>query len=154
MRVLIQRVTRASVVVVGETVGAIERGLLLFVGVTDSDTAADVDRLATKTANLRVFDDEAGNLNRSALDLLATDPNGVGILVVSQFTLYADARKGRRPSFVRAANGAIAEPLISAFADRLTDLRLPVQTGRFGAEMAVELVNDGPVTIWLDSDEV
>jgi D-aminoacyl-tRNA deacylase len=154
MRILIQRVSRASVVVDGTTVGAIGRGLLLLVGITHDDTSAEVSRLASKVAHLRIFDDDAGNLNRSALDLHAQDPTSVGILVVSQFTLYADARKGRRPSFVRAAGGAIAEPLVSEFANRLAERGLAVETGRFGAEMAVELVNDGPVTIWLDSTDV
>jgi D-tyrosyl-tRNA(Tyr) deacylase len=154
MRVLIQRVSHARVVVEGSTVGAIERGLLLLVGVTHDDTAAEVSRMASKTVNLRIFDDDAGNLNRSALDLHAQDPTSVGMLVVSQFTLYADARKGRRPSFIRAAGGSVAEPLVTEFARCLAEFSLTVQTGKFGAEMAVELVNDGPVTIWLDSSEV
>lgn len=154
MRVLIQRVSRARVVVEGATIGSIERGLLLLVGVTHDDTVTDVNRMASKTVNLRIFDDDAGNLNRSARDLHAQDPATVGILVVSQFTLYADARKGRRPSFIRAAGGAIAEPLVTEFARCLAAYGLTVQTGKFGAEMAVELINDGPVTIWLDSSEV
>ena len=153
MRVLVQRVARARVTVAGETAGKIGPGFLLLVGVTHDDTAAEADVLAGKAANLRVFDDEAGNLNRSALDLLAAgDP--VGMLVVSQFTLYADSRKGRRPSFVSAASPMLAEPLVERFAEGLRGLGLPVETGRFGAEMQVELVNDGPVTIWLDSDEL
>ncbi|HEX5992177.1 MAG TPA: D-aminoacyl-tRNA deacylase, partial [Thermomicrobiales bacterium] len=106
-----------------------------------------------KVANLRVFDDADGNLNRSALDLLETG-EPVGMLVVSQFTLYADCRKGRRPSFVQAAPPSIAESLVDRFAETLRALRLPVETGRFGAEMKVELVNDGPVTIWLDTAEL
>ena len=139
--------------VAGETTGEIGRGFLLLVGVTLDDTAAAADLLARKVANLRVFDDADGNLNRSALDLLeAGEP--IGMLVVSQFTLYADCRKGRRPSFVQAAPPAIAEPLVDRFADGLRALGLPVATGRFGAEMQVELVNDGPVTIWLDSAEL
>jgi D-tyrosyl-tRNA(Tyr) deacylase len=153
MRVLAQRVTRARVTVAGETTGEIERGFLLLVGVTLDDTAAAADLLARKVANLRVFDDADGNLNRSALDLLeAEEP--AEMLVVSQFTLYADCRKGRRPSFVRAAPPAIAEPLVDRFADGLRALGLAVATGRFGAEMQVELVNDGPVTIWLDSADL
>ena len=153
MRVLVQRVSRARVTVADETTGEIGRGFLLLVGVTLDDTAAAADLLARKVANLRVFDDADGNLNRSALDLLeAGEP--IGMLVVSQFTLYADCRKGRRPSFVRAAPPAIAEPLVDRFADGLRALGLPVATGRFGAEMQVELVNDGPVTIWLDSAEL
>ena len=153
MRVLVQRVTRARVTVAGETTGEIGRGFLLLVGVTVDDTAAAADFLAHKVANLRVFDDADGNLNRSALDLLAAG-EPVGMLVVSQFTLYADCRKGRRPSFTRAAAPAIAEPLVDRFADELRTLGLQVETGRFGAEMLVELVNDGPVTIWLDTAEL
>ena len=153
MRVLVQRVLRAKVTVAEETTGQIERGFLLLVGVTLDDTAAAADLLARKVANLRVFDDADGNLNRSALDLLeAGEP--IWMLVVSQFTLYADCRKGRRPSFVRAAPPAIAEPLVDRFADGLRAHGLPVATGRFGAEMQVELVNDGPVTIWLDTAEL
>jgi D-tyrosyl-tRNA(Tyr) deacylase len=153
MRVLVQRVSRARVMVADETTGEIGRGFLLLVGVTGDDTSATVELLARKAANLRVFDDAGGNLNRSALDLLqAGEP--VGMLVVSQFTLYADCRKGRRPSFVQAAPPAIAQPLVDRFADGLRALGLPVAAGRFGAEMKVELVNDGPVTILLDSDEL
>jgi D-tyrosyl-tRNA(Tyr) deacylase len=153
VRVLVQRVCRARVTVAEETTGEIERGFLLLVGVTLDDTAEMADLLARKVANLRVFDDAAGNLNRSALDLLEVG-EPVGMLVVSQFTLYADCRKGRRPSFVHAAPPAIAEPLVDRFADGLRALGLPVATGRFGAEMQVELVNDGPVTIWLDTVEL
>ena len=153
MRVLVQRVRRASVTVAEETAGEIGRGFLLLVGVTLDDTAAAADLLARKVAHLRVFDDADGNLNRSALDLLeAGEP--IWMLVVSQFTLYADCRKGRRPSFVRAAPPAIAEPLVDGFADGLRAHGLPVATGHFGAEMQVELVNDGPVTIWLDTAEL
>ena len=139
MRVLAQRVTLASVSVASEVVGAIGPGFVLLVGVTHDDTAEDAVFLAAKVANLRVFDDEAGNLNRSALDLRAAG-NPVGMLVVSQFTLYADTRKGRRPSFVRAAPPPIAAPLVTRFGDELRALGLPV--------------NDGPVTIWLDSAEL
>ncbi len=153
MRVLVQRVSRARVTVAGETTGEIGRGFLLLVGVTFDDTAAVADLLARKVANLRVFDDADGHLNRSALDLLqAEEP--IEMLVVSQFTLYADCRKGRRPSFVRAAPPAVAEPLVDRFAHGFRTLGLPVETGRFGAEMQVELVNDGPVTIWLDTAEL
>ena len=153
MRVLAQRVSRARVTVGGETVGEIGPGFLLLVGITASDGPAEVELLTRKVANLRVFDDAAGDLNRSALDLLAA-AEPVGMLVVSQFTLYADCRKGRRPSFINAAPPAIAEPLVDLFADKLREFGLPVAMGRFGAEMAVELVNDGPVTIWLDSAEL
>jgi D-tyrosyl-tRNA(Tyr) deacylase len=153
VRVLAQRVTRARVTVAEVTTGEIGPGFVLLVGVTLDDTAAVADLLARKVANLRVFDDADGNLNRSALDLLeAGEP--IGMLVVSQFTLYADCRKGRRPSFVQAAPPAIAEPLVDRFADGLRALGLPVETGRFGAEMQVELVNDGPVTIWLDAADL
>ena len=153
MRVLAQRVTQSRVTVGTETVGAIGPGFLLLVGVTHDDTAAAADLLARKVANLRVFDDAAGNLNRSALDLLAAS-EPAGMLVVSQFTLYADCRKGRRPSFVDAAPPALAEPLVERFAAGLRALGLPVESGRFGAEMQIALVNDGPVTIWLDSAEL
>ncbi len=153
MRVLAQRVTRARVTVGDETAGEIGPGFLLLVGVTLDDTPAQADLLARKVANLRVFDDADGNLNRSALDLLAAG-EPLGMLVVSQFTLYADCRKGRRPSFVNAAPPPIAAPLVDRFAAGLRGLGLPVATGRFGAEMQVELVNDGPVTIWLDTAEL
>src|SRR3954451_7977270 len=153
MRVLVQRTSRARVTVAEETTGEIGRGFLILVGATLEDTPAAADLLARKVANLRVFDDANGNLNRSALDLLQAGES-IGMLVVSQFTLYADCRKGRRPSFVRAAPPAIAEPLVNRFADALRALGLSVETGRFGAEMQVELVNDGPVTIWLDSAEL
>lgn len=153
MRVLVQRVTRARVTVGGETIGEVGPGFLLLVGVTPGDTEAGADLLARKVANLRIFDDEQGNLNRSALDLLAAE-EPVGMLVVSQFTLYADCRKGRRPSFVHAAPPPIAAPLVDHFAGQLRELGLPVNTGQFGAEMQVELVNNGPVTIWLDTAEL
>jgi D-tyrosyl-tRNA(Tyr) deacylase len=154
MRVLIQRVSHARVVVAGEIVGEIGRGLLLFVGVTHDDGEGDAAVLAAKVAHLRIFDDDGGTMDRSALDLFAEDPSGVGMLVVSQFTLYADARKGRRPSYHRAAQPGLAAPMVDRFAATLQGFGLPVETGRFGAEMAVELVNDGPVTIWLDSREL
>jgi D-aminoacyl-tRNA deacylase len=153
VRVLAQRVTQARVTVAGETVGEIGPGFLLLAGVTGADTPAEADLLARKVANLRVFDDAAGNLNRSALDLLESG-EPVGMLIVSQFTLYADSRKGRRPSFVSAAPPPIAAPLVDRFADGLRALGLPVATGRFGAEMQIALVNDGPVTIWLDTAEL
>lgn len=153
MRVLVQRVSAASVTVDGEVVGEIGPGLLLLVGVTHDDGLAEIALLAAKIGNLRIFPDAAGQMNRSALDRLASgDP--VGLLVVSQFTLYADSRKGRRPSFTRAAPPAIAAPLVDRLAAALAESGLPVATGRFGAEMAVALVNDGPVTIWLDTAEL
>ncbi|MDQ3225977.1 MAG: D-aminoacyl-tRNA deacylase [Chloroflexota bacterium] len=150
MRVLVQRVSQARVTVAGETTGEIGPGFLLLVGVTLDDTEAEADLLARKVANLRIFADDAGNLNRSALDLLAAGAP-VGMLVVSQFTLYADCRKGRRPSFVEAAPPAVAAPLVDRFGAELRALGLLVATGRFGAEMQIALVNDGPVTIWLDT---
>ena len=154
MRVLIQRVSRARVTVAGETTGEIGRGFLLLVGIASGDGPPDVDLLAAKVAHLRIFDDAAGNLNRSALDLLAEGGERVGMLVVSQFTLYADTRRGRRPSFAAAAPPGEAAPLVDRFTSVLRGFGLPVEEGRFGAEMAVELVNDGPVTIWLDSADL
>ena len=163
MRVLVQRVSRARVLIGGETVATIGRGFVLLVGITHADEAETVSRLAAKVANLRVFEDVGGAMNRSALDLavpgelagvrdLAAAP--VAMLVVSQFTLYADARKGRRPSFVGAARSDHAAPLVDRFVAELRVLGLPVATGVFGADMAVDLTNDGPVTIWLDSADL
>ena len=154
MRALLQRVTRASVTVDGELISEIGTGFLILLGVTQDDTAEDGAFLAGKVANLRVFEDDAGAMNRSALDLLGDEPADVAMLVVSQFTLYADARKGRRPSFAKAARPEQASPLVDAFADELRALGLPVKQGVFGAEMKVELLNDGPVTIWLDTAEL
>ena len=144
MRALIQRVTRASVTVAGEVIGAIDAGLLVLVGVTHTDDAAAATRLAAKVAHLRVFDDDDGTMNRSLLDV------GGAALVVSQFTLYGDARKGRRPSCVDAARPEQAEPLVAAFATALGEEGITVETGRFRADMQVELVNDGPVTLALE----
>ncbi|MBA2278143.1 MAG: D-tyrosyl-tRNA(Tyr) deacylase [Chloroflexia bacterium] len=152
MRILVQRVSQASVTVDDEIVGEIGRGLLLFGGVTHGDDAARADALAAKVANLRLFDDDTGQLNRSALDVL-NDGEDVGILVVSQFTLYGETRKGRRPSFAAAAPADVAAPLVDHVGAALRGFGLPVAEGRFGAEMAVALVNDGPVTLWLDSDD-
>ena len=154
MRALLQRVTRASVTVDGELISEIGTGFLILLGVTQDDTAEEGAFLAGKIANLRVFEDNAGAMNRSALDLLGDEPADVAMLVVSQFTLYADARKGRRPSFVKAARPEQASPLVDAFADELRAVGLPVKQGVFGAEMKVELLNDGPVTIWLDTAEL
>ncbi len=146
MRVLLQRVSRASVAVDGQTVGAIGRGYVLLVGVGHDDSEADVDRLAAKIVNLRLFADDNGKFDRSLLDI------GGEALVVSQFTLYGDTRKGRRPAFTAAADPEKARPLYDAFAARLRELGVGnVQTGRFGAAMAVEIHNDGPVTLWLES---
>jgi len=140
----VQRVLRAGVTVDGEVVGQIGPGLLALVGVTHDDGPAEATRLATKIAHLRVLDDEGGVMNRSVLDA------GGEVLVVSQFTLYGDTRKGRRPSWVDAARPEHAEPLVAAVVDELTGLGLTVATGRFRAEMLVESVNDGPVTLLVD----
>jgi D-aminoacyl-tRNA deacylase len=145
MRAVLQRVSSASVTVGGEIVGAIEYGLLILLGVGQGDGAADVELLAEKIANLRIFADDEGRFNRSLLDA------GGAALVVSQFTLYADTRKGRRPSFTAAAPPELAEPLVDAFRDELRRLGVVVATGRFGASMQVQLINNGPVTIVLDS---
>jgi D-tyrosyl-tRNA(Tyr) deacylase len=146
-------VTEASVIVEAETISAIKRGFLILLGVTHDDGPAEVELLASKIANLRVFEDEAGAMNRSALDLNANGED-VSFLVVSQFTLYADAKKGRRPSFINAARPEHAAPLVDALADALRSYSVTVQQGRFGAEMQVVLTNDGPVTIWLDTAEL
>jgi D-tyrosyl-tRNA(Tyr) deacylase len=151
---LVQRVTGASVTVEGALISEIGRGFLILLGVTHDDTAADGAFLASKIANLRVFEDDAGAMNRSALDLLGDPDPDIAMLVVSQFTLYADAKKGRRPSFVKAARPEQASPLVDAFAGELRALGLSVGQGVFGAEMKVALVNDGPVTIWLDTAEL
>ena len=141
MRAVVQRVTRAAVTVDGVVVGAIdEPGLLVLVGATHDDGPAQVDLIARKVADLRILRDE-----QSAADA------GAPVLVVSQFTLYADTRKGRRPTWNAAAPGAVAEPLVDAVVEGLRARGLRVVTGVFGADMAVELVNDGPVTIWLEA---
>jgi D-tyrosyl-tRNA(Tyr) deacylase len=145
MRAVIQRVTRALVTVDGRVTGAIERGFLALVGVSVDDTDADADALAHKITGLRVFDDADGAMNLALADV------GGAVLVVSQFTLLGDVRKGRRPSFIAAARGELAERLYERVAAELRAAGLPVETGVFGADMAVELVNDGPVTILLDT---
>ena len=145
MRVVLQRVSRASVTVDGDVVASIGHGLLLLVGVEDGDTQADVDAAVTKVADLRIFSDDEGRMNRSVLDV------GGEALVVSQFTLAADVRKGRRPSFTRAADPAVAAPMVDAFAAQLAAAGVATQKGVFGAMMDVELVNDGPVTIVIDT---
>jgi D-aminoacyl-tRNA deacylase len=147
MRVILQRVSRGSVAVDGHITGAIAQGFVALVGATHDDTPAEAELLARKTAHLRVFPDDEGKMNRSALDI------GGGVLVISQFTLYADARKGRRPSFIGAAPPDIAEPLVSHYAETLRAEGIaPVERGVFGAMMQVEIHNDGPVTILLDTD--
>ena len=146
MRALLQRVSRASVRVEDEVVGSIEGGLAILLGVGPDDTDEAAVELARKTVELRIFRDEDGRTNRSLLEV-----DGA-VLVVSQFTLYADTRRGRRPGFTGAAPPELAERLYERFAAALRDRGVTVATGRFGAEMAVELVNDGPFTIWLDTE--
>ncbi|CAN5740192.1 D-aminoacyl-tRNA deacylase [soil metagenome] len=145
MKAVVQRVARASVEVDGEIVGAIDAGLLVLVGVARSDSEADAQAIAAKIAGLRVFADDAGHMNLSVKDV------GGSVLVVSQFTLYGDAVKGRRPSFTAAAAGEEAEPLVEAVAIRVEQDGVVVARGRFGARMAVFSVNDGPVTILLET---
>ena len=145
MRALVQRVSKAAVAVQGETLGSIGPGLVVFLGVGSGDSLDDARYLAEKVLNLRIFPDDEGRFNRSALEASA------GLLLVSQFTLYADTRKGRRPSFTGAAPPDEAEELFSQAVDLFRASGLQVAEGRFAAHMAVELVNDGPVTIWLDS---
>jgi len=138
-------VTQASVSIEGETVGAIGRGLAVLLGVARGDAAEDAERLARKTAELRIFPDAAGRFSLSLLDI------GGEALVVSQFTLLADTRRGRRPDFVAAAPPEEAEPLVERYVSVLKQMGVPVATGRFGAHMLVEILNDGPVTILLDT---
>ena len=145
MRAVVQRVRRASVSVGGEAVASIGAGLLVFAAVGKDDADADADYLVDKIVNLRVFPDDAGRFDRSALDM------GASLLVVSQFTLYGDTRKGRRPSFTDAAPPAEAQERFAGLVERFRAAGLPVQTGRFQEMMDVELVNDGPVTLILDS---
>lgn len=145
MRVLVQRVDEARVTVDDETTGEIGRGLLLLVGIHDSDTEAELEWMANKCAQLRIFEDDAGKMNRSVKDV------GGAALVVSQFTLYGDCRKGNRPSFNDAGQPAFAAQMCDRFVARLSEvLGRPVPTGRFAAHMKVSLVNDGPVTLWLE----
>lgn len=148
MRAVLQRVRRATVTVAGETTGEIAVGWLVLLGVAPADSAKEVDWLAEKVANLRAFADADGKMNLSVQDA------GGAVLVVSQFTLYGDCRKGRRPGFTGAAPPAIAEPLYEAFVVALKALGVPTATGRFAADMQVELVNDGPVTFVIDTADV
>lgn len=145
MRVVVQRSREASVTINGEVTGRIDKGLVLLVGFTHTDTEKDLDYVAEKIARLRIFEDETGKMNLSVLEV------GGAILSVSQFTLYGDTRKGRRPSFVDAARPEQAEPLYLLFNDKLRQLGLKVETGIFGAMMDVGLVNDGPVTFVIES---
>ena len=149
MKVVLQRVRRGQVSVSGETIGECGKGFVILVGVRQGDGQAEAIYLANKVANLRVFEDEAGKMNLSILDL---NPPGE-VLAISQFTLYADTRKGRRPGFTLAAAPAVAAPLVDFFVQLLIEAGLKVATGRFGADMLVEIENDGPVTIIIDSAE-
>ena len=148
MKALVQRVTEGSVSVDGEIVGNIGKGLVILFGVTHGDTERDAAYLAEKCANLRIFCDENDKMNLSLLDI------GGGALVISQFTLYGDCRKGNRPSFTGAARPETAIPLYEKFIARCRESGLPVETGEFGADMKVELLNDGPVTLWMDTREM
>ena len=149
MRVVVQRCSRAEVRIDGEIAGQIEKGFVLLVGITDTDSQEQADVLAKKIAHLRVFEDAEGKMN------LALNEVGGAVLSISQFTLYADCRKGNRPSFIRAARPETAAPLYYYFNDILrSQYQIRVETGRFGADMKVDFINDGPVTILLDSDEI
>ena len=146
MRLVIQRVTEASVVVEGAVIGAIQKGLMILVGIEDADTQEDIDWLAGKATNLRIFDDAEGVMNLSVKDI------GGDILLISQFTLHASTKKGNRPSYINASKPPIAIPLYEAMIQQLEkEMGKPIQTGRFGADMKVSLLNNGPVTIIMDS---
>ncbi len=144
MRAVLQRVRRGSVSVSGRTIAQIDQGVVILLGIGPQDSAEQATYLAEKIANLRIFEDEQGKINRSLLEV-----EGAAI-VVSQFTLYADTRKGRRPSFIDAAPPEVARPLVDLFATELRARGVPTQTGEFGAQMLVEIENDGPVTIWFE----
>ena len=149
MRVVVQRCSRAEVRIDGTVVGTIGRGFMLLVGVTDGDTKVEADVIAKKVAQMRVFEDEQGKMNLSLHEV------GGAVLSISQFTLYADCKKGNRPSFIKAARPETAEPLYDYLNEVLhTQYGLQVETGRFGADMKVDFINDGPVTILLDSSEL
>lgn len=148
MRALVQRVSQASVSVEGQVVGQIGHGFLVLLGIGQDDGEAQIRQLTEKIVHLRIFEDAEGKMNLSLLDVQGE------LLVVSQFTLYADIRKGRRPSFIHAAPPAIAEPLVERFKEALRTYNLKVEGGVFGAHMDVALVNRGPVTIWIDSAEL
>jgi D-aminoacyl-tRNA deacylase len=146
MRVVVQRVSHATVTIAGEVVGRIGQGLMVLLGITHDDTPAKARWLAEKVIGLRIFNDADGKMNRGITDI------GGAVLVVSQFTLYSDAQKGRRPSFVAAARPEQAIPLYEEFVNGIKALGVPVETGRFGADMQVELVNDGPVTLIVETE--
>jgi len=148
MRALIQRVSSASVYIGGKEKSSIGEGMLIFIGIEDADNREDIQYMCRKTANLRIFDDEKGIMNQSILQ------TGGEVLVVSQFTLFADTRKGNRPSYIRASKPDFAIPIYEEFCSSMSQiLQQDVKTGEFGADMQVSLVNDGPVTIWIDSKE-
>lgn len=144
MRALIQRVSSGRVSVDGQMLAEIGPGLVILLGINPEDGDEQIDYLTQKIANLRIFEDQDGKLNRSVLDM------GGEALLISQFTLYADTRKGRRPSFTRAARPEAANPLVDTFAEKLSSEGVPTKTGQFGAHMLVEINNDGPVTIWME----
>lgn len=145
MRALIQRVKSAEVSVAGEKISSIKSGLLIFLGIKTDDSEKDIDYLVKKIVNCRIFDDSNGVMNESLID------QDKELLVVSQFTLYAETKKGNRPSYQLAAKGDVAEPLYQKFITKVKEMNIPVQTGEFGADMAVSLINDGPVTILIES---
>ena len=145
MRALIQRVSEAAVRVDGAVVGEIAQGLLVLICAMEGDEEANADKMAAKIAKLRIFTDDAGKMNRSVLDI------GGSVLVVSQFTLAADTSRGNRPGFSTAAHPSLGEPLYEYFADQMRAQGLPVAQGQFGADMKVSLVNDGPITIWMEN---
>ena len=147
MRVLVQKSLEASVKVDGKILGSIDSGLVLLVGFTEGDNEEIIDKMISKTINLRIFEDENRVMNKSFLEV------GGSILSISQFTLYADTRKGRRPSYLKALNGEKSVLLYDLFNKKLKDMNIDVQTGKFGADMKVSLVNDGPTTIMLDSED-
>ncbi|GHV18356.1 D-aminoacyl-tRNA deacylase [Bacteroidia bacterium] len=146
MRILVQRVTKASVTIDNNIKSKIGKGILIFVGIEETDNKEDIEWLTNKIVNLRIFDDENGVMNKPAIEINAE------MLVVSQFTLHASTKKGNRPSYIKAAKPDISIPLYEEFCHTLSyRMGKPVQTGEFGADMKVELINDGPVTIWIDS---
>ena len=147
MRAVVQRVNGAQVTVGEEVTGRIERGLLILIAFHQSDSEANIPWMAEKLVNLRIFEDDAGKMNRSLIDVEGS------LLVVSQFTLYGDCSKGRRPSFIDSARPEVAEPLYLKFIEYLKRFALTVATGRFGADMQVKLINDGPVTLIIDSPD-
>ena len=147
MKFVIQRVKKASVSIGGETAGSISKGFLVLIGIGHEDTREDADILVKKMTGLRIFEDENGKTNLSLADV------GGALLLISQFTLYADCKRGRRPGFEKAARGDFAQPMYHAFNEELRTYGIHVETGIFGADMKVDLLNDGPVTILLDSEE-